>query len=68
MIRNEKVQDIELVDGNGSIIKNTGFLTCRTEVCRSMNNSNVFFQNYKICSMGLLEQTVHYTAAKCSEN
>lgn len=27
MIRNEKVQDLELIDGNGCIIKNTGFLT-----------------------------------------
>jgi len=59
MIRNEKVQDIELVDGNGFVIKNTGFLTCKMEVSGSMNNSNVFFQNFKICNMSLSEQTVH---------
>lgn len=66
MIRNEKVP--RLVDGNGSIIKNTGFLTCKTEVYRNMNNSNLFFQNFKICSMDLSEQTVHYTVAKRSQN
>lgn len=33
-----------------------------------MNDSNGFLQSYEICSMGLLEQTVHYTAAKFSEN
>lgn len=70
MIRNEKVQDVVLVGRSGSIIKITGFVTWKTEVCRNMNSSNVgvFFPKTLKFAVWVSEQTVHYTVAKCSEN